>query len=107
MIHDTNPVPIMLTDAELADHVNGIIANMNVGDEISFKQICSQIIRMAKEEGIVKPDTEFSSSEISPADQERVSAIMWDLLLDKKVYTIFGSYRWFGRSDEDTLFVVK
>ena len=97
----------MFTDAELTDHVNGIIANMHVGDDISFKQICSQIIRMAKDEGKVKPDTEYSSSEISPADQERVSAIMWDLILDKRVYTVFGSYRWFGRGEDDTVFVMK
>lgn len=107
MIYDPNPVPVLFSDTELSVHVNGIIVNMNAGDTISFKQICAQIIQMAEEEGKLKPNTQYTSSELRRLDQERVSAVMWELILNRKVYTVFGSYRWFGRSEDDTIFVVK
>ena len=107
MTYDPNPVPVLFTDTELYEHVTGIVANMNVGDTISFNQICAQIIQMAEEEGKLKPNTQYSSSELRCSDQKRVSAIMWELIFDRMVYTIFGSYRWFGRGEDDTLFVVR
>lgn len=107
MTYDPNPVPVLFTDTELSEHVTGIVANMKVGDEISFKQICAQIIQMAEADGKLKPNTQYSSSELTRPDQERISAIMWELLLDRRVYTVFGSYRWFGRREDDTIFVIK
>ena len=107
MNYDPNPVPVLFSNSELAEHVEGIIDKLDNGDEISFNQICSQVIQMAESEGKLKPDTQYSSSEISCSDQERISSIMWNLILDRKVYTIFGSYRWFARREEDTIFVVK
>lgn len=107
MTYDPNPVPVLFSDTELTEHVKGIIANMKVGEGISFKQICAQIIQMAGEEGKLKPNTQYSSSELSCSDQERVSAIMWELILDRKIYTVFGNYRWLGRSEDDPVFVIK
>ena len=97
----------MFTDNKLSEHVTGIVANMDVGDAISFKQICAQIIQMAEEEGKLKPNTQYSCSELSCSDQERVSAIMWDLINERMIFTVFGNHCWFGRSEDDTIFVVK
>jgi len=62
---------------------------------------------MAEEEGELKPNTQFSSSDFRHSDQERVFAVIWKQILDRKVYSVFGSYRWYGRSVDDTIFVVK
>ena len=107
MTIDPNPVPVLYTDEELDKQVRGIIANMEVGDKVSFNNICAQIIRMAEEDKKLKPNTEYTSTEIQSKDQMRISAIMWDLIIERKVYTIMGSYRWFVRTQDDTIFVVR
>lgn len=107
MTIDFNPVPVMYTDEELASCVYTILADNERGDTISFNRICTQIVQMAKSSGKVKPDTEYNSSEISLRDQLRLSAIMWDMIFEKKVFPLFGSKRWFGCNEEDTLFVIQ
>lgn len=107
MTYDPNPVPVLFSDSELNERVRGIIANMSPGDEVSMSEICLLIIQMAESEGKLKADTKYSSSELSPRDQERVSVIMWDLILERKVYTLFGSYLWFGQRQDNTLFIVR
>ena len=99
-----NPIPVLFTNEELSDHIHSIISGKESGDEISFQNICLSVIRLAENEGKIKSNTEYHSSEISTTDQERISAILWDLILDRKIYILFGNKRWFACNQDDTLF---
>ena len=102
-----NPVPVSFTDDELSSHIRSIISSMKSGDDISFQRICTSVIKLAERDGKLKPNTEYHSSDISAADQERISIVLWDLILERKVYTLFGNKRWFACNQDDTLFVIR
>lgn len=105
MTYDPNPVPIHFTDHEIDFNIRDIIANLNSGDTISYKNLCSQIIELARSNNKLTPDTQYSSNELSYCDQIRVCRFLWELILEKKVYTVFGNSPFLG-GGSDTIFVV-
>lgn len=84
-------------DPELAKIMEEYICNKKAKGEMYFTYftLCKSILYKAKEEDAlegVDPNTYYESPNISQKDLTRISRLLWDLILDRKIFVDFSNY---------------
>ena len=107
MNYDTNPVHVLYNDEELTQRVLMIIGGRNAPTGITFVNLCYQVRQMALQERRVigEGSVIYTSDELAPEDQVRVSRILWELIWGHKIFLLFGRSELLGLSNGEDRFV--
>ena len=99
----TSNIPLSYSEQELEKKVLSLIDKMP--SLFSFQRLCNQLLQEADNEGKLRkePDTEYSTIHLTTDDIQAISKILWNLILERKIYTVFNAYP-YCRESQDTVF---
>lgn len=106
MNYDSNPVKLTYSDDELLNRISLIMKERGKQPGITFVNLCYQILQIAlQEHRVPEPETTYTSNELAPEDQIRVSHMLWELIWARKVFLLFGRSDLLGLSNGEDRFV--
>lgn len=99
----TSNLPLTYTEPELEQKILDLIDEMP--SQFSFQSLCNQLLQEADNEGKLRKDsdTEYSTIHLTTDDIKKVSKILWKMILERKIFTVFKAYS-YSRDSQDTLF---
>lgn len=99
----TSNIPLTYSALELEKKVLSLIDKMP--SLFTFQSFCNQLLQEADNEGKLRkePDTEYSTIHLTTYDIQAISKILWNLILDRKIYMVFNAYP-YSRETQETLF---
>ncbi|MBQ8959152.1 MAG: hypothetical protein IJ057_11755 [Bacteroidales bacterium] len=107
MNYDANPVHILYNNEELRQRILMIIEGRDTTTGTTFVNLCYQIRQQAINDHAVadSENTVYTSEELAPEDQVRVSRVLWELIWEHKVFLLFGRSPLLGLSNGEDRFV--
>ena len=107
MNYDANPIHVLYDNASLKHLVEVTINGNDAISGTTFLNLCRQIRQQAIRDKAIADleNTVYSSEELAPEDQVRVSRVLWELIWDKKIYLLFGRSPLLGLSNGEDRFV--
>ena len=96
-------IPLAYTEQELEKKVSSLIDVMP--SPFTFHKLCNKLLQEAVKEHKLRKelDTEYSTIHLTSNDLQAVSKILWSMILERKIYTIFNAYPC-SRETQETLF---
>ena len=107
MNYDANPVHVLYDNESLKHIVLVIIERNDSPSGTTFVNLCYQIRQQAIRDRAL-PDLEntvYSSEELAPEVQVRVSRVLWELIWEHKIHLLFGRSPLLGLSNGEDRFV--
>ncbi len=107
MNYDSNPVHVLFDNENLKNRVLQLIEGREDTNGITFVNLCYQIRQQAiNDHAVNDPEsTTYTNDELAPEDQVRISRILWELILEHKVFLLFGRSSLLGLSNGEDRFV--
>ena len=107
MKYDSNPVRVLFDNENLKQRLLALIEGHDAPSGITFTNLCFQIRQQAINDRAVAnaDDTTYTNDEIAPEDQVRVSRLLWELILEHKIFLLFGRSELLGLSNGEDRFV--
>ena len=107
MNYDAKPIHI-LYDNEALKHIAFVIIERNdTTSGTTFVNLCHQIRQQAIRDRALADleNTVYTSEELAPEDQVRVSRVLWELIWEHKIFLLFGRSELLGLSNGEDRFV--
>ena len=107
MNYDSNPIHILYDNETLKHLVEVVIAKNDATSGTTFLNLCNQVRQQAiRDRALVDlENTVYTSEELAPEDQVRVSRVLWELIWEHKVFLLFGRSPLLGLSNGEDRFV--
>lgn len=107
MNFDSNPIHVLYDNETLKHLVLVIISNNDSLSGTTFLNLCHQVKQQAIRDKAIADleNTVYTSEQLAPEDQVRVSRVLWELIWDKKVFLLFGRSPLLGLSNGEDRFV--
>ncbi len=107
MNYDSNPVHILFDNENLKHRILVLIEGHDSPSGITFVNLCYQLKQMAIRDRALADleNTVYTSDELAPEDQVRVSRVLWELIWEHKIFLLFGRSELLGLSNGEDRFV--
>lgn len=107
MNYDANPIHILYDNVTLKHLVELIIDGNDTTSGTTFLNLCHQIRLQAISDRALAnlENTVYTSEELAPEDQVRISRMLWELIWEHKVFLLFGRSPLLGLSNGEDRFV--
>ena len=107
MNFDSNPIHVLYDNETLKHLVLVIISNNDSLSGTTFLNLCHQVKQQAIRDKAIADleNTVYTSEQLAPEEQVRVSRVLWELIWDKKVFLLFGRSPLLGLSNGEDRFV--
>lgn len=107
MNYDANPVHVLYDNESLKHIVQVIIERNDSTSGTTFVNLCYQIRQQAIRDRALADleNTVYTSDELAPEDQVRVSRVLWELIWEHKIHLLFGRSPLLGLSNGEDRFV--
>ena len=107
MKYDNNPIHTLYDNETLKHLIEVIIEKNDTTSGITFLSLCNQVRQQAIRDRALADlaNTVYSSEELAPDEQVRVSRLLWELIWAHKVFVLFGRSPLLGLSNGEDRFV--
>lgn len=107
MNYDANPIHTLYDNETLKHLVEVIIEKNDTTSGTTFLNLCHQVRQQAIRDRALADleNTVYTSEELAPADQVRLSRLLWELIWEHKVFLLFGRSPLLGLSNGEDRFV--
>ena len=107
MNYDSNPIHTLYDNESLKHLIEVVIEKNDTTSGITFLSLCNQIRQQAIRDRALADlaNTVYSSEELAPEEQVRVSRLLWELIWEHKVFLLFGRSPLLGLSNGEDRFV--
>ena len=107
MNDDAKPIHALYDNEALKHLVFVIIERNDSPSGTTFVNLCYQIRQQAIRDRALADleNTVYTSDELAPEDQVRVSRVLWELIWEHKIYLLFGRSPLLGLSNGEDRFV--
>ena len=107
MNYDANPVHVLYDNETLKHLIEVIIGKNDTTSGTTFLNLCHQIRQQSIRDRALADleNTVYTSEELAPEDQVRVSRLLWELIWEHKVFLLFGRSPLLGLSNGEDRFV--
>ena len=103
----SNPVHVLFNDENLKQRLLAFINSNESLSGTTFTNLCYHIRQQAIDDHAVNDseNTTYTSDELAPEDQVRVSRLLWELIWEHKIFLLFGRSELLGLSNGEDRFV--
>ena len=106
MNYDSSPVHILFDNDNLKQRLLALVEGNNSPSGTTFMNLCYRIRQQAIDDHAVPDATAtYTNDELAPADQVRVSRLLWELIWEHKIFLLFGRSELLGLSNGEDRFV--
>ena len=107
MKYDSNPIKTLYDNETLKHLIEVIIEKNDATSGITFLSLCNHVRQQAIRDRALADlaNTVYSSEELAPEEQVRISRMLWELIWEHKVFLLFGRSPLLGLSNGEDRFV--